>query len=667
MSALSIQPVFPIFTDIDGQPLEDGFVWIGQANLDPQGNPIQVYWDAALTIPAAQPIRTLGGYPANSGTPARLYVNSDYSIRVMNKNGSVVYSAPAATERYSEVVVSGVNAEDVIYDPPFLSGVQTNVEAKLAQTVSVKDFGAVGDGVADDTAAVQAAIDACASSIGPRTVHVPGGNYLISATIDLIEGVALVGEGNSTAFSNGAQGFPSRLTKAASMTTAGLRMARRSRLECVSVLGAPGSTGNGIEARGNYCSLKSVASNGHGGSGIKIGALPSDAVNSINCNGFYLENITTAQNGTHGVFVSEENISPTVSGGFPVYPAGAPNVNAGTLVGLDSRLNGVDGLRVDNCFRNVFMGVLAEANTGNGLYIGQGAQEITFVGGDVEENNIAGDIYNNGSAVQFYNVTSVSADYGSAVKNPVVIGRTSTTFPSTTTRSSQTVTRLNEAGVLKMLALENSALSTPGYGVDFDIEIPDGTVSAAKALGGRIRTIVVGTNDSRVTFSARLAGSEVSMLSLDPTGGRLSVSPTTDNTYNLGWSVIRWKEIFAVAPAINTSDAREKQQIRDISEAERAVAVKLKGMLKAYKFNHAVAEKGDAARIHFGVIAQDVKAAFESEGLRAEDYSMFCFDQWDEQEEVIGEDGSVVIKHIPAGERYGIRYGELLAFIIAAL
>jgi hypothetical protein len=106
MSALSIQPTYPIFTDIDGQPLEDGFVWIGQANLDPQVNPINVFWDAALTIPAGQPIRTLGGYPSNSGTPARLYVNSDYSIRVMNKNGSVVYSAPAATERYNGSVIS---------------------------------------------------------------------------------------------------------------------------------------------------------------------------------------------------------------------------------------------------------------------------------------------------------------------------------------------------------------------------------------------------------------------------------------------------------------------------------------------------------------------------------------------------------------------------------
>lgn len=93
MSALEINQPFPIFTDIDGQPLEDGYVWIGTANLDPQTNPINVYWDSALTLPAAQPIRTLAGYPANSGTPARFYSNQDYSIRVMNKNGSTIYTS----------------------------------------------------------------------------------------------------------------------------------------------------------------------------------------------------------------------------------------------------------------------------------------------------------------------------------------------------------------------------------------------------------------------------------------------------------------------------------------------------------------------------------------------------------------------------------------------
>lgn len=156
MSALSIQPTFPIFTGTDGLPLENGYIWIGTANIDPQGNPISVYWDAALTIPAAQPIRTLNGYPSRSGTPARIYVASDYSIRVQDSKGSLVYSAPQTTEAYGGGII---NASLVDYSPPFTGGVATNVEAKLAQTVSVKDFGAVGDGVADDTEAVQAAMN----------------------------------------------------------------------------------------------------------------------------------------------------------------------------------------------------------------------------------------------------------------------------------------------------------------------------------------------------------------------------------------------------------------------------------------------------------------------------------------------------------------------------
>lgn len=93
MSTVSISAPYPAFADIDGQPLEDGYIWIGTAGLPPIGNAINVYWDAAQTLAAAQPIRTRGGYPINSGTPARLFVGSDYSIQVQNKNGSVVYTS----------------------------------------------------------------------------------------------------------------------------------------------------------------------------------------------------------------------------------------------------------------------------------------------------------------------------------------------------------------------------------------------------------------------------------------------------------------------------------------------------------------------------------------------------------------------------------------------
>lgn len=101
MTALSIQPPFPIFTDSDGSPLENGYIWLGQINLNPVSNPISAYWDANLTQLAGQPIRTLNGYPSNNGTPGRLYVNSDYSISVLNKNGSLVYGSPSAKDRFN--------------------------------------------------------------------------------------------------------------------------------------------------------------------------------------------------------------------------------------------------------------------------------------------------------------------------------------------------------------------------------------------------------------------------------------------------------------------------------------------------------------------------------------------------------------------------------------
>tara|TARA_R110002126_G_scaffold10830_7_gene49410 strand:- start:89 stop:574 length:486 start_codon:yes stop_codon:yes gene_type:complete len=93
MSALSIQPPYPAFAGADGLPLENGYIWVGTVNLNPQVNPIAVYWDAALTIPAAQPIRTTNGYPGYQGTPSRFYATTDYSIQVLDSKGSVVYTS----------------------------------------------------------------------------------------------------------------------------------------------------------------------------------------------------------------------------------------------------------------------------------------------------------------------------------------------------------------------------------------------------------------------------------------------------------------------------------------------------------------------------------------------------------------------------------------------
>jgi hypothetical protein len=190
MTALSIQPPFPIFSEADGSPLEDGYIWIGTANLNPITNPINVYWDAALTLPAAQPIRTQGGYPVNSGTPTRLYVNSDYSIQVQDKNGSVVYSAPAATERLSDVVVTGVDSSEVTFLQAGTGAVTRTAQSKMRDVVSVKDFGAVGNGVADDTAAMQAAHNT------GQIVYYPPGTYKFTTLTSITAG-GIIGAGQT--------------------------------------------------------------------------------------------------------------------------------------------------------------------------------------------------------------------------------------------------------------------------------------------------------------------------------------------------------------------------------------------------------------------------------------------------------------------------------------
>jgi hypothetical protein len=91
MSTLISSP-FPVFTDVDGLPLENGYIDIGVAGLNPLSNPLQVYFDEALTIPASN-IRTTRGYPARNGSAAFLYAPpGDFSILVRNKNNVVIFS-----------------------------------------------------------------------------------------------------------------------------------------------------------------------------------------------------------------------------------------------------------------------------------------------------------------------------------------------------------------------------------------------------------------------------------------------------------------------------------------------------------------------------------------------------------------------------------------------
>jgi hypothetical protein len=178
-----------------------------------------------------------------------------------------------------------------------------------------------------------------------------------------------------------------------------------------------------------------------------------------------------------------------------------------------------------------------------------------------------------------------------------------------------------------------------------------------------------------------------------------------DNALDLGSSSARFDDIHATNGTIQTSDRNEKQDIEELTDAEQRVAVAAKGLLRKFRWRDAVTEKGDEARTHFGIIAQDLQAAFAAEGLDASDYAMFISTTWWEtqtevaaveaveaQDAVYNEDGELVTEAVEAVEakeaytridtynseeeapegatektRMGVRYSELLAFIIAAI
>ena len=160
----------------------------------------------------------------------------------------------------------------------------------------------------------------------------------------------------------------------------------------------------------------------------------------------------------------------------------------------------------------------------------------------------------------------------------------------------------------------------------------------------------------------------------------------SDNEVDVGSSTNRFDDVHATNGTIQTSDQNDKQDIASATTKELNVAKKLSALFKTFRWKDKVAEKGDKARTHSGIIAQEIQSAFSAEGLDASDYGLFISNTWWEKEISVDAVKADEEKGIEAKDAYtymdtkdektdgytertrlGVRYPELFSFIFSSI
>jgi hypothetical protein len=267
---------------LDGKPLDNGKIYIGTVNQDPQNNQQPVFWDAAGTIPAAQPIRTVAGYISYNGSPALIYVDGNYSLKVLTKNDEQVYYVPdylmvgnqsALTPVTGVAQISTYNvlrsysgAATLVYvagrtndqdgaagsfavdesDTTSADNDGTIIVDALGRrwkrqgslVVNVKWFGATGDGSTNDTTT----INNCIASSQGKLIRFPAGTYIYNGSVTLTNGTNLIGDGRNTTIIKCNNPAPTNLFDCAGYAS-GIRSMRF-------IAGVTQTTGNWVQLSG---------------------------------------------------------------------------------------------------------------------------------------------------------------------------------------------------------------------------------------------------------------------------------------------------------------------------------------------------------------------------------------------------------------------------------
>jgi hypothetical protein len=595
---------------------------------------------------------------------------------------SQVLNTPAGTIAATNVqsaineIVSDLAASSgsslVGYLPAGLGAVPTTVQAKLRETVSVLDFGADSTGVADSTTAIQNAINAAVSA-GAQVVG--QGTFRTSSKIT-IKCDADFSQAIFNVYSAPAIAVEISTGSAANPTDNLFNVNVWMPLE-INNMTKPvtGWVGQGVGVRTvnlNSCRLffnqiKNFAtgllvtaySEGNAYNEYHIGALINNQIN-----------LQLYANDAGG-YVNENNF---YGGRYFFYSAEGTNVSGTRHISIPSALSAT-GIQNNNIFYkpsvegdtpqyhienagqyNTFVQGRYESSPSKVLYVGDTAAKGTFnvIAGGYNAGNIV--FSYSGSTSSFDNQLHFSPDRNivSGSSNDGVVRSRNSASSANPIHTFYAASVKPESATASQWSVQHSAFGLKGKL----------TADAHERVKLDYQNGLIYLGLGSATPAAYFGNNTATQMGVYAANGFV---PLVDGTMNLGVNGLRWNDIWAVNGTIQTSDEREKQDIEELDAAEKRVAATIRGLVKKFRFKDAVKNKGGNARIHVGVIAQEVIAAFQAEKLDPVRYGIVCYDQWDAQPERLDEDGKVLTPARPAGNRYGIRYEQLLAFIIAAL
>jgi hypothetical protein len=172
--------------------------------FDANGNPLvggKLYTYAAGTTTPLSTYTTSGGGTANTnpvildsrGEASVWLSNALYKFRLTSATDEAIWTIDNLDGRLMVLasdLAAATGATLVGYKAPYSGTTATTVAAKLAYYISVKDFGAKGDGTTDDTAAIRSAVAACSGA----QLYFPAGTYLVSGIIDLVSNISIIGD-----------------------------------------------------------------------------------------------------------------------------------------------------------------------------------------------------------------------------------------------------------------------------------------------------------------------------------------------------------------------------------------------------------------------------------------------------------------------------------------